>query len=182
MAPGLAPDGGELRGPSETNVDLTALAAGHTNVLVRFHYYQAAGELWWQVDDVALHGAVSGGNRDTDGDGLQDWWEAVFFGGGTNAAPGADDDQDLFSNEREFGAGTDPHDPRSRLRIDALSVTGATGVAFDSVSGKLYRLLFATNLASGWTPGTNVVGQGGPMSVGDPAPGFRRFYRLDVVP
>jgi hypothetical protein len=37
-------------------VDITAQAAGQSNVQVRFHYYNAVFEWWWAVDDVFLLG------------------------------------------------------------------------------------------------------------------------------
>ena len=44
----------DYRGPKTETVDLTALAAGQSNVMIRFHYYNAVYEWWWQVDDVQL--------------------------------------------------------------------------------------------------------------------------------
>jgi hypothetical protein len=35
-------------------VDITALTAGKADVRLRFHYYDATWEYWWQVDDVRL--------------------------------------------------------------------------------------------------------------------------------
>ena len=46
--------GADYRGPKSEAINLTALAAGHNNVMVRFHYYNAVYEWWWQVDDVQL--------------------------------------------------------------------------------------------------------------------------------
>ena len=46
----------DLRGPRTIALDLAA-AAGASNVMVRFHYYNANYEWWWQVDDVCFVGA-----------------------------------------------------------------------------------------------------------------------------
>ena len=46
--------GADDRGPKTARVDISALAAGQANVHVRFHYYNAKYEWWWQVDDVFL--------------------------------------------------------------------------------------------------------------------------------
>ncbi|HPD40852.1 MAG TPA: PKD domain-containing protein, partial [Anaerolineae bacterium] len=46
--------GADDRGPKTARVDISALAAGQANVRVRFHYYNAKYEWWWQVDDVFL--------------------------------------------------------------------------------------------------------------------------------
>ncbi len=47
-----------VRGPGVISLDLTEAAAGHTNVMVRFHYYNAYYDNWWQVDDVCVRGAA----------------------------------------------------------------------------------------------------------------------------
>ena len=42
------------RGPRTETIDLSALAAGHGNVLVRFFYRNAIYDGWWEIDDVQL--------------------------------------------------------------------------------------------------------------------------------
>ncbi len=49
--------GANDRGPKTARVDISALAAGEPDVRVRFRYYNAQYEWWWQVDDVFV-GAV----------------------------------------------------------------------------------------------------------------------------
>jgi hypothetical protein len=49
----------DYRGPKTETVDLTALAAGQSNVMLRFRYYNATYEWWWQVDDVQLGQCVA---------------------------------------------------------------------------------------------------------------------------
>ncbi len=39
------------RGPKTARLDISELAGGKSNVQVRFHYFQANFEWWWQVDD-----------------------------------------------------------------------------------------------------------------------------------
>jgi len=46
--------GANDRGPKTARVDISSLAAGQADVRVRFHYYNAKYEWWWQVDDVFL--------------------------------------------------------------------------------------------------------------------------------
>ncbi|MBN1178837.1 MAG: carboxypeptidase regulatory-like domain-containing protein [Anaerolineae bacterium] len=46
--------GASDRGPQQELVDLTALAAGQPGVMLRFRYYDAAHDNWWQVDDVVV--------------------------------------------------------------------------------------------------------------------------------
>ena len=40
--------------PRSSTLDITALAAGHSNVKARFHNYNAFLAWWWQVDNVLL--------------------------------------------------------------------------------------------------------------------------------
>jgi hypothetical protein len=46
--------GADYRGPRTEALNLTAQAAGQANVMIRFHYYNAVYEWWWQVDDVQM--------------------------------------------------------------------------------------------------------------------------------
>jgi hypothetical protein len=46
--------GTSYRGPARESIDVSSLAGGRSNVLARFHYYNAAWEWWWQVDNVLL--------------------------------------------------------------------------------------------------------------------------------
>jgi hypothetical protein len=174
--------GAEARGPLTTNLDLTALAAGRPDVRIRFRYHQAYHEYWWQVDDVAVSGALVGGNADRDGDGLQDWWEDVYFGGPTNAPADGDPDGDGFSNWSEYVAGTDPTNPASFFKIADLDLGLGREVYFNSLTDRLYRMWFSTNLTTpGWLQGTNVPGQGGAMFIADTNSLPARYYRIEVT-
>ena len=46
--------GVSYRGPHTEVINLTSIAAGQSNVMVRFHYFNAVYEWWWEVDDVQL--------------------------------------------------------------------------------------------------------------------------------
>jgi hypothetical protein len=46
--------GTDYRGPHTEHIDITALAAGEPDVVIRFHYYNANYDWWWQVDDVFI--------------------------------------------------------------------------------------------------------------------------------
>jgi len=41
---------GSDRGPAYSTLDISAIAAGQPEVMIRFHYYNAWWEWWWQVD------------------------------------------------------------------------------------------------------------------------------------
>jgi M6 family metalloprotease-like protein len=43
-------------GPATEQIDISAIAAGQSNVMVRFRYYDANYEWYWQIDDVSVKG------------------------------------------------------------------------------------------------------------------------------
>jgi len=125
------------------------------------------------------------GLPDTDGDGLPDWWEQLYFGSATGANPDLDSDADGMSNLEEYQAGTHPRNAGSLLRIIRSSVvkTGNTvSFNFSAVSNKTYTVQYSTSL----TPGAwNLVGTfpSSPTNVTRTvtdlnATGGQRFYRV----
>jgi hypothetical protein len=122
-------------------------------------------------------------------DGIPDWWRQLHFGciGCVNAAATADPDQDLFDNLREFGAGTDPLDARSRPRIFRVGLTGSgVSVGFAALLDRKYEVQWSENMpAGGWNSLIPVVwGHTDTVTVNDPgATGkVRQFYRIRVIP
>jgi hypothetical protein len=81
----------------------------------------------------------------------------------TNAAISsatADPDKDGLNNEQEYLAGTDPTNALSCLVMTALTnnpvlAGGGFVVSWQSVAGKTYRVLAATNLLTGFSTLTN---------------------------
>jgi len=123
-------------------VDLTPWAAGKSNIMIRFRYWNAYYAFWWQLDNIQVRGEV-----DSDGDGLPDWWEWQKFG--TLAYGAADDfDTDDYSNMDEYLAGTDPTDDTQFFEI--VSVQGADPALLTFRGSPLhsYSLAFKTNLLS----------------------------------
>ena len=59
-------------------------------------------------------------NRDSNGDGLPDWWVAAYYHNVFGPPPDADLDQDGMTTWQEFLADTDPTDSRSRLEITGI--------------------------------------------------------------
>jgi hypothetical protein len=47
------------RGPAQSSIDLTSIAAGQANVMVRFRYYDAYWAWYWQVDNVKVVGTCT---------------------------------------------------------------------------------------------------------------------------
>jgi len=55
--------------------------------------------------------------KDTDNDGLPDYWEMLYFGSLTATDGTSDFDGDGLSDYEEYLAGTDPTDPNSSMRF-----------------------------------------------------------------
>ncbi len=116
---------------------------------------------------------------DTDGDGLPDFYEPLF-GFTTGTADGAaDSDNDGATNLEEYLAGTDPHDPSSRLVLLTIpSPAGQTGFEFTALAGKAYTVQTSPDLQSWQTlqqvPASSVTRI---EQVFDATPPSRKFYR-----
>ncbi len=89
------------RGPHTEGIDISGIAAGHSNVVIGFHYFDNATASW-QVDDVKISDCL-----DTDNDGYGDPGGALCAGGSAtdcndgNAAinPGATETCDGVDND-----------------------------------------------------------------------------------
>jgi hypothetical protein len=66
-------------------------------------------------------------DRDSDGNGLPDWWENYYFGSG-GAVANVDDDGDGFSNQMEFMDRSNPRDRASWPRAPAIAHTPLASV------------------------------------------------------
>ena len=91
---------------------------------------------------------------DTDGDGIPDDWEYLYFNNLTTATATSDKDGDGASDLSEYNAGTDPTDRTSRLRITAHTYnatrTQAT-LTWTTVPTRRYRLEYDNDLLGIWT-------------------------------
>lgn len=127
-------------------------------------------------------------NIDNNFDGFDDAFQRTYFPlfTATNAAPGADPDNDGMNNYAEYIAGTAPTNVASLLKILSVNRTSNTAtVQWLSVNGKRYQLAFRTNLFSGgWTNlGSIVTATGTNTSFNDTtATNSFRSYRLQVLP
>ena len=125
---------------------------------------------------------------DYDFDGLSDIFQRQYFPRFTvpEANPDADPDGDKYVNALELGAGTNPTNSQSVLKIDSvvISMSGAA-VNWRSVSGKHYQLLYKPVLGSGnWAPVGAPVTASGPVATQTDPQGIAgdRFYRIQVLP
>ena len=140
-----------------------------------------------------LNGLVRTGGRlnlqrivDTDGNGLPDWWEQMYFGHLTGTDPNADPDHDGASNLAEWLAGTNPTNATSYLQLTGATTPGTNGftVQWPSVAGRFYRVERSTNLLTGFdtliqtniaaTPPTNTVVDAAILQ------GNAQFYRIEL--
>jgi hypothetical protein len=124
------------------------------------------------------------GLADTDGDGLPDGWESIYYGNGTNASASVDSDGDGANNLAEYLAGTNPTNALSVLKFHSVlaAATNLFVVEWGSVSNKTYDLLKTTNLAAGFnSPVTNLPAHP-PMNIYTDSVGNTPalFYRIQL--
>jgi autotransporter-associated beta strand protein len=109
-------------------------------------------------------------------------WQYVNFGTSWDnpSIAGADQDPDAdgWSNENEWITGTDPKQASSRF----TATLDRSGLLFNRVEGRNYRIETTANLQDGWTTHANVPSGSGPVTIpimptGEP----RRFYRVAVT-
>lgn len=172
----------ELAGPTSLTLDL-ASALGETNVMIRFHYYEAIYDWYWQVDDVVVEG-ITAAYVDMDGDGIPDQWEQQYFGNLTTADGESDTSGNGFLDLYEFLAGTDPTNATTLLRLEQQSFEPGQGVtiSWQSATGKTYRVARSTNLVS-FAPIAIHVPADPPLNeYTDPSPpeSGLSFYRIEL--
>lgn len=94
-----------------------------------------------------------------------------------------DNDGDGQSNASEIAAGTDPLNPASIFRVNALAPAPGGGftITWDAVAGRTYLVEFSTTLAPGsWTVLASGLTSG--TYTDATASGERRFYRIRLAP
>lgn len=124
------------------------LAAPDRSSLVRGSHALSSADGASSATHTAGDGAISvrmiGFPGDSNGNGIPDWWEELYFGIVTNVNDFTDFDRDRLSDYREFLSGTDPKDPDSCVAIVPPSgpdaATGGVVLKWHSVSGGAYRI------------------------------------------
>ncbi len=104
------------------------------------------------VGDGVLSVRVAGVPGDSNGNGIADAWEQLFFGCLTNVNDRTDFDRDGLSDYREYLSGTDPKDPASCVAIMPPLAPDPDGgdvvLRWHSVSGGTYRIERALTLVA----------------------------------
>jgi hypothetical protein len=128
---------------------------------------------------------------DTDGDGLDDAWERLLFGG-LESDPRVDHDGDGFTTGEEYLAGTDPRDPNSRpdgepqapLLLDmALATNGRLALTWLGAAGDQFGVDISTDLLQWSRSAAPTEYRDGAHHWEDPDPTTdSRFYRVARLP
>ncbi len=150
---------------------LVSLVPGDGSGALRFSYDGAGNPL----------GVV--GVNDLDGDGMDDEWEAHWFGGSSVADATTDADGDGSPDAMEFASGTLPLDAQSRLVVDSPGETadGVWVLRWPSVRRCVYSVYAATNLAGPWSLAADgLEGTDGAMAMAVTSLCERVFFRISV--
>ena len=128
---------------------------------------------------------------DSDGDGLDDAWERLLFGG-IEPSPDMDHDGDGFSTGEEYSAGTDPRDPNSRpdgepqaplLLEMTLTTNGRLALTWLGAAGDQFGVDISTDLLEWSRSAAPTEYRDGAHHWEDPEPTTdSRFYRVARLP
>lgn len=109
---------------------------------------------------------------DSDGDGIPDWWETMYFGGATSANPNSPVDASGMTALEKYIAGLTPGDPNSVFvisSVDEMSVVAedpCMTFTWPTVPGRVYRVYANSDLNRDWPkePAAEYFGDGKPVS------------------
>ena len=123
--------------------------------------------------------------NDTDGDDVPDVWELAYFPGLDTVTTNSDYDEDHSLDKDERIAGTCPTNRNDYFHIADCLMVGTPSrnavIAWDSVTGRWYRVHTSTSLLGLWSNVVDRAGTGESMSHTNDLPSLDgRFFRLDV--
>jgi len=193
-------DGGTSAGAWESQISVPVSTLGEFPFLLgglqpdTKYYVRLAGEntfgMDWSQDTLTFMtepdpggaGGNGGTSSDTDGDGLDDGWEVLYFGDLTSTDGLGDADADGQIDGGEFYAGTDPTNPVSALHLDLdCSLDGLDHyLSWTNHPGLLVDIQNCPDLnnTNGWAALITDVPNG--TYTNTIIPGVRVFYRLSV--
>ncbi len=126
--------------------------------------------------------------RDSDGDGMADYWETANGFDPNSALDGAlDADGDGRTNAGEFSASTLPSDASDNLRIHAVEVSGGgtMRIRFKTSAERVYRVERTPAIdAPVWSTVSDLAGTGSEVTVDDVGVALTsatQFYRVRVL-
>lgn len=120
---------------------------------------------------------------DLDYDGLPNEWELLYFGGETNANPAATASNGVNTVLEAYIAGLNPINSQSFFKTTADAASNGFVVSWDSVTGRVYGVNWATNLlnsSSFQTLETNIVWPQASYTDTLHDAEFRGFYKINV--
>ena len=125
-----------------------------------------------------------GGDPDTDGDGIPDWWEDLNFGSITGAVASAIASNGVNTVLETYIADLDPNDPDSVFQLTVEVTAPDIEVRFQSSADRVYTTQYTTNLEADpqvWSDlEMDEPGTGGEKTVLDPSGDVHRAYRARV--
>ena len=127
---------------------------------------------------------------DTDGDGLPDAWEQLYYGNLTTANATSNSDGDGANDLAEYNAGTIPTDATSSFRITGQTFSAGFANAtltYTAVDTRRYRIEYNSDLGATWTDsglGTfapSITPIATANVTGLPLPATKRFFRATAI-
>jgi type VI secretion system secreted protein Hcp len=143
----------------------------------------------WDLRTAALAGlsfppVIPAYDKDSDGDGMPDWWEIEFGLDPLTPDGGADADQDGATNLEEFLAGTNPKIATQvfRARLSFLAGDRTATLTWPSAVGRQYNIFSADSIEAPFQNFTTVPAVGDTTSISVPATLAKRFFRVQAAP
>jgi hypothetical protein len=126
--------------------------------------------------------------NDSNTNQIDDLWEALYFGTGSNVVCEEDADADGVCNRDEYIAGTDPTNALSMLHLSHAFTNNAIELLWDTEPHRTYRLVGTTDLCTGtwvqvagpWEASTNQTDMS--WAETNMHLSWQSCYRVEVVP